>query len=246
MNGVLTLVKSELLKMKGMPLEWVYSTESLSTFLGIENKEIIGVSKGLIVVKKIDKSICNRIIIKNHYSHKTATDSHTLLHLGVYYNNELKGAMQYGYAMNPQSCNKIVADTQIDEYYELNRLWLDDSMPKNSETAVISLSIRLIKKINPKIKWIQSFADGRVGVGTIYKASSFVYCGSHKTQFVDFAGKMHHGGKFTNKKKTFGRMYGHLWETIDKHEFEQYRYIFFIDKNSKSNLLLNVAQYPVK
>lgn len=226
-------------------MKWVYATESLEGFVDGAKRKIIGIEKQCVVVKKIDSQICNNLIIENHYSHKTATDMHTLLHLGIFHSDILKGAMQYGYAMNPHSCGNIVKGTLIDEYYELNRLWISDDMPvKNVESMVIGLSFRLIKILNPKIKWVQSFADGRVGCGTIYQASNFVYCGSHKQTFVKLNGVVHHIGKFNNKKKTFGRMYGGMEKTLAKQEYEQFRYIYFLKKEEKQNLLLDILPYP--
>jgi hypothetical protein len=63
--------------------------------------------------------------------------------------------------MNPASQASVVKDTEIDEYLELNRMWLSDEAPKNSESKAISYSIKYIKRKYPKIKWIQSFADER-------------------------------------------------------------------------------------
>lgn len=229
-----------------MQSEWVYTTESLAGFVKNAKRQIIGITKQNITLKMIDKSKCNNIIIKNHYSHKTATDSHTLLHLGVFLDNELLGAMQYGYAMNPKSCSNLVEGTKINEYYELNRLWLNDKLPKNSESMVIGLSFKLIKKIRPKIKWIQSFADGRVGVGTIYQATNFLYCGYHTTNFIEFNNELHHEGKFSNYKKSFGRMYKGLQFKFKRYKFKQYRYIYFLQKKEKKNLLLSILSYPKK
>ncbi len=227
---------------------WVYSNQSLANYVDGAKKEIIGIQKNDLVLKKIEKKRCNQIIIDNHYSHKTATDAHTLLYLGIFYKNEIVGAMQYGYAMNPKSCANIVEDTKIDEYYELNRLWIADGVPiKNVESQIIGMSFKLIKKINPKIKWIQSFADGRVGVGTIYQATNFIYCGSHKTKFVELNnGEVHHEGKFRNLQKSFGRKFHGLDKDKKfKHKiYDQYRYIYFIKKDERKKLLLKPESYP--
>jgi hypothetical protein len=47
-------------------------------------------------------------------------------------------------------------------------------LPKYSESRCIAISIKLIKKNAPHIKWVISFADGtQCGDGTIYRASGF-------------------------------------------------------------------------
>ena len=228
--------------------KWIFSDESLDNFIPTISLSpiTVGVKKESLMVKIISYGDVSRIIIKNHYSHKTATRSHTLLNLGVFLDDDLIGAMQYGYAMNPLSCSSIVKDTKIDEYYELNRLWIDYIAGKNTESQIIGMSFRLIKEINPKIKWIQSFADGRVGAGTIYQATNFLYCGSHKQRFVLFNGETHHIGKFTNKQKTFGRMYGQLLTDLPINEYYQHRYIYFLDKEWEKRLLLPIEPYPKK
>lgn len=225
-------------------MEWIYSNESLVGFVQGATKKITGIKKGDLELKKIDKSICNQIIIDNHYSHKTATDAHTRLHLGIFFRGRLLGAMQYGYAMNPQSCGNIVGGTKVNEYYELNRLWISDELGKNTESQIISMSFKLIKEINPKIKWIQSFADGRVGVGTIYQACNFLYCGSHNLVFYKLGDEIHHRGKFTHPKRSFGRLYRQCRGNLEKVEYPQYRYIYFLHKKERQNLLLTVLDYP--
>lgn len=226
--------------------EWVYSSESLAGFVDGTRPVIVGIIKKGLELRKIDSGICNQIIVKNHYSHKTATDSHTILHLGIFFDGVLVGAMQYGLAMNPQSCSVIVKDTLVDEYFELNRLWIDDCCGKNTESTIIGLSFKLIAKLYPKVKWIQSFADGRVGVGTIYQASNFLYCGSHKQDFLVLDGVLHHAGKFRNHTKSFGRRYSNLRKSLPKQSFQQYRYIYFLKPEFRSDLLLKVLPFPKK
>jgi hypothetical protein len=58
--------------------------------------------------------------------------------------------------------------------WELSRLWIDDSVPRNAETFLIGRSIRHIKKNHRNIKTLISFADPEAGhSGTIYRASNW-------------------------------------------------------------------------
>jgi hypothetical protein len=51
----------------------------------------------------------------------------------------------------------------------------DEYLPKYSESRCIAISIKLIKKNAPHIKWILSFSDScQCGDGTIYRASGFI------------------------------------------------------------------------
>lgn len=57
-------------------------------------------------------------------------------------------------------------------------------MGHNAETVLLGASIKMLQKIDPNIVAIQSFADGRLGCGTIYKATNFRYYGFHYTRFL--------------------------------------------------------------
>ncbi len=60
-----------------------------------------------------------------------------------------------------------------------------DLLPKNSESRCIAISVRLLKKNAPHVKWILSFADGtQCGDGAIYRASGFVLTGLNKNTQV--------------------------------------------------------------
>lgn len=58
--------------------------------------------------------------------------------------------------------------------WELARLWVHDSVPRNVETWIIGKSIRWIKKNHPEVVCLVSYADPAFGHGgTIYKASNW-------------------------------------------------------------------------
>lgn len=161
--------------------------------------EIIGYSNGNLEVREIERERANAIIIKNHYSHKVYNASY--IHLGVFIDNNLVGVLQYGSAMNPASGNSVVEGTQIENFLELNRMWIDDSAGNTSESQAISCSIRYIKHRYPKVKWIQSFADERCGCyGIVYQACSFAYYGEHTNIFWELDGEYYHNINMTIAK----------------------------------------------
>jgi len=58
--------------------------------------------------------------------------------------------------------------------WELARLYLLDEVPKNAETWLIGKSVRWIKRHNPDVKHLLSYADPSAGhAGTIYKAANW-------------------------------------------------------------------------
>lgn len=222
---------------------YIYSSQL--SFYG--KREIIGFGESNFYVKEINKKVSNELIIKNHYSHKVCNAATTHIHLGCFINNELIGCLQFGYAMNPQSMDKIVSGTTLDGYKELNRMWFDDKAGKNTESKAISYSIKYIKAKYPKVKWIQSFADERCGCfGIVYQAANFKYYGEHKNIMWIIDDEIYHNSIVTNnnrgKKK---ELESKNWkERAEKLELRQFRYIYFIDNRVVNNCLLKEMPYP--
>jgi len=200
------------------------------------HKDIIGYGTKDFYVIEIPKQISKDIIIKNHYSHKVCNDATTHIHLGCYIDGELLGVLQFGYAMNPQSCDSVVTGTELNQYKELNRMWFDDKAEKNTESKAISYSIKYIKGKYKTVKWIQSFADERCGcLGIVYQAANFSYFGEHTSVFWNFEGEIYHNSRITNgkrNKKSELEQRGFNEKAV-KEELRQFRYIYFLDKSWK-------------
>ena len=209
-------------------------------------REIIGFGSNEWQIKEIERNLANKIIVKKHYSKKFYNA--TYIHLGIFIKGELLGVLQYGYAMNPASCGSVVEGTKMDEYLELNRMWLDDKAERNSESKAISYSIRYIRSKFPKIKWIQSFADERCGCfGIVYQACSFSFYGEHTSSFWSLDGETFHNSIMTSEKAG-PRGYKLLndpknKDRVEKHTLRQFRYIKFIDKRWKKKCLLKEKPY---
>ena len=126
-----------------------------------------------IIVKVIPSKIAIPFVKANHYSGKVKQNSS--LHFGCFLDNKLHGVMSYGTSNDKSKMLGLVEGTKWNDYLELNRMVFDEYLPKYSESRCISISIKLIKKNAPHIKWIISYADGcQCGDGTIYRASGFV------------------------------------------------------------------------
>ena len=129
-----------------------------------------------IVMKVIPSKVALPFIKAHHYSGKVVNNSK--LHFGVFLDGQLHGVMSYGPSLDKSKIIGLVEGTGWNEFLELNRMAFDSVLPRNSESRAISMSIRLIKKHAPQVKWIKSFADAcSCGDGTIYRASNFVLTG---------------------------------------------------------------------
>ena len=224
-----------------MKKDLIYSTQQ--AMFGL--KKIIGFGSDDFYIKEINRNKANEIIIKNHYSKKFYNA--TYIHLGIYIKNELLGILQFGYAMNPASCASVVKETKIDEYLELNRMWLDDKATRNSESMAISYAVKYIRSKFKKIKWIQSFADERCGCfGIVYQAANFSFYGEHISKFWTLENEVYHNSLMTrNPKLSKSAAYlQHHKELASMEELRQFRYIYFINQRCIKDCLLNKMPYP--
>lgn len=214
----------------------------------IDEPRAIGYGDSSFRVQEIERNKANKIIVENHYSKKFYNA--TYIHLGVFMEDQLVGVLQYGYAMNPASCSSVVKGTKMDEYLELNRMWLDDKAPRNSESKAISYSIKYIKnRFKGKIKWIQSFADERCGgFGIVYQACSFKYYGEHISSFWELDGETFHNSIKTSEKAG-ARGYKLLndpknKDRVNHYSLRQFRYIKFMKAKYEKYCLLKEKPYP--
>lgn len=222
---------------------YIYSTQS--SLWG--EPEPIGFGNDEFFVRAIDRKLANKTIKGNHYSGTIVQGS--FVHLGVFMNDEFVGALQFGPAMNPASCSSVVAGTQQDQYLELNRMWLSDVAPRNSESMAVSYSVKFIKRTLPRVKWIQSFADERCGgFGIVYQACSFDFYGMHTNTFWELDGEWYHNKAMTTRDQTkVSPRERVLQQNADRaipHTLRQFRYIKFIDQRWKKNCNLKQQPYP--
>jgi hypothetical protein len=210
-------------------------------------REAIGFGEAAFYVALLDRQIANGIIIANHYSGRIYRGS--TLHLGVWVGGALLGVLQYGYAMNPASAGSVVTGTGMSEYLELNRMWLDDAAPRNSESRALAASIRLIRRIRPSVKWIQSFADERCGLfGTVYQAAGFTFHGEHRGIFWELDGEFYHNTLMTaGGQRAKSPRAAHLIANRDRavqHKLRQFRYLRFLKPRFARGCRYPVLPFP--
>lgn len=207
-------------------------------------------------VKVIPCKIANYFIKKHHYSGKIVNNSS--LHFGCFLDNILHGVMSYGSPLDKSKVIGLVHTNENkpvlwNEMLELNRMAFDEVLPKNSESRCIAISINLLKKNAPHIKWILSFSDaGQCGDGCIYRASGFYLTGLSKCSiFKNEKGESYQqvsisgGGSVAHKealriqyknKGQYGLVEGFCREKgLKRIKGYSLRYIYLIDKNCKFN-----------
>ena len=194
-------------------------------------------SLGRLLVKPVEKALAKAMIVKNHYSHKWNDGGFGVYNFGIFRANEpdrCLGVAVHGYMKN--SAARIFMHPNPKAWMcELNRMWIDDELGHNAESLLIAASIKLLRRIDPYLVAVQSFADGRLGCGTIYKAANFQYYGFHFTKFLRNirSGEMVHEQIFTNStaRSCFLRAnVGMLLGDFEVFRVKTYRYIFPLDK----------------
>jgi len=196
--------------------------------------------------KEVDYETAKKMMVEKHYSHKWNT-AFGKINVGVFESENLYGIASFGNLMNPKSYKKISKEFNKHNVIELNRLWIDDRLGGNVETVLLSVSWKIMREKYPEIKVVQSFADGRLGVGTIYKASSFDYYGFSETEFFEnqITGKIYHNVPFDNTMRPDGMIKLNamlLRGELKKFKVNTYRYIKKIHKKVKIDL--KPKQYP--
>jgi hypothetical protein len=188
-----------------------------------------------IIVKVIPSKIANEFVKQHHYSGKCVPNSS--LHFGCFLDDKLHGVLSYGTSMDKRKVLPLVTGTGWNDMLELNRMAFDNYLPKYSESRCIAITIKLIKKNAPQIKWILSYSDGtQCGDGTIYRASGFHLTGIKENKTIlEWDGKIIADKTLNNsnyKKLGISAGYAKRNGATPLIGF-QLRYIYLIDKTCK-------------
>ena len=195
-------------------------------------------------IHELHKVKAVEFVQKYHYSPVMPTL--TKYFLGFYVDNELKGVLTLGWGTQPrQTINKLFPGLESKDYYEIGKMCMDDDMPRNSESQMISATIRWMKN-NTNCLFLYTMADGIMGkCGYVYQASNFYFGEKYWTSvyLMDNGEKLHprtskqlciENAKFSGKDKIF-------WLTsefmihkgIRRINGLMFRYIYPLNKEAK-------------
>jgi len=195
-------------------------------------------------IKEIDKKTAQAVVIKNHYLHRQAPCSKAF---GLFDNQNPDspvGVVMYGVSPSSTLLKGICGEDEARNVYELTRLWVDDSVPKNGESFLIGNTVGLLDR-----EIIVSFADSSQGhVGAVYQATNWLYTGlsaKFKDPKVKGMENMHHAtyaNGLTNKQvvEKFGEDNVYFVERPRK-----YRYVIFNANRSRKKELMAALRYQV-
>ena len=184
------------------------------------------------------------ILVRNHYLH--SLPGGTQIAFGVFLGIRMMGALTIGCGPSQAYC--LVDGASRDDCAVLTRLWLSDELPTNSESRVIGVVIRALKK-STNLKFLISYADPNQGhVGTIYQATGWIYTGLSEAMplYVLGDGPPRHSRSFSH---SFGshsvkhfRRNGIELKTVP--QSRKHRYIYFLDRSWRHRLNTDSLPYP--
>lgn len=120
-------------------------------------------------VVPLEPAEATALVVTHHYLHRRPPISAAF---GLLASGRLLGAVTYGVPAS-RHLQMSACPSEPGKVLELNRLWVDDALPRNTESWFVSRTLRLLP---PRI--IVSYADPLHGhVGYIYRALSFRYAG---------------------------------------------------------------------
>ena len=195
-------------------------------------------------VQPVSSMIARKIIEQFHYLH--SLPGGTCLAFGVFFLSRLLGTLTLG--IGPFNAYSLVKGAIPEDCLTLSRLWLADELPSNSESRVLGIVLRTLRK-RTQLKFLVSYADPAQGhVGTIYQATNWVYTGlSESMPLYDIGdGKARHS-------RSLSHAYGtHSVQHFRDHGIDikvipqgaKHRYIYFLDPAWRSRLQVPVHPYP--
>ena len=195
-------------------------------------------------VGPIPHRMAKQVLVRWHYLH--SMPGGTLLSFGVFLGARLTGALTLG--VGPKLGHRLVAETRNDECATLTRFWLDDEMPPNSESRVLGIVLRSLRR-HTRLKFILSYADPSRGhIGTIYQATGWFYTGlSSPMGLYDL------GDGVARHSRSLGHAYGsHSVRHFESHgiavtvlpQIRKHRYLYPIDRSCRDRIRVPVLSYP--
>ena len=195
-------------------------------------------SNGLLI-RSISYAEAIPMIVNNHYLHRKCQ---IIYSFGLFSYGGLKGVITYGNPPSPSLQKGVCGPEETKNVIELNRLWIDDNMPKNSESFLIASTLKMIEK-----EIVVSFADSEQGhLGVIYQATNWIYTGlSDKHTEWKIEGSEKHSRAYSHQY-TLGQLKEMFGDKLQiKQRSRKYRYVYINARSKKRRKeLIEKLRYP--
>lgn len=177
---------------------------------------------------------------KFHYS--KCVPKSKLIKFGVWENQKWIGSIIYGLGANPKLSNILrLKDT---ECCELVRVAL--TKHTNPVSKMVAISLKMLKKSNPNLKAVISYADKDQGhEGGIYKASNWLHIGIATAEHISLFGKQTHPKTVYDRYGTSSIPW--LQKNVDPNIKKiptkgKHRYVYWLDKDKRKKEMERASQ----
>jgi hypothetical protein len=136
-----------------------------------------------LVVRDVPPSTVSPLIVEHHYLHSMPPAA--IACFGIFLDDDLVGAEVI--TAGARHAHRLFAGAESGAVATLARLWLTDELPKNAESRVLGVTVKLLRRASG-IRGLVSYADPAAGhLGTIYQAAGWSYLGQNPpARYLDF------------------------------------------------------------
>lgn len=172
-----------------------------------------------------------------HWHYSKVMPVGKMVKIGIWEDDKFIGCVLFSRGGNPNL--HIAYDLKMAEICELTRVAL--SVHKTSVTKIIKIALAMLKKSNPNIKLVISFADQNHNhVGKIYQAGNWIYTGEGKS-----TPQWYYKGEWRHQRSICS-----IFNTIKglklKKQFilDKYKYLMPLDKETRKKIIQLSQPYP--
>ena len=196
-------------------------------------------------VRPIDSRIARSLCEIYHYLHSYPGGA--ILNFGIFAGHALVGVAVF--SVGPYNVHRYFRDANRGQVITLARLWLDDRCGRNSESRILGVTCRLLRRWQNTAKAIVAYSDPVAGHdGAVYRAAGFLYLGlsgaMQKYRLSD--GTIHHSRSLSHRFGTHSLRYlkanGVPVEAVP--QTPKYLYTTFLDWQWRHRLCVPSLAYP--
>lgn len=193
-------------------------------------------------VEQINFQAVKDWVLYKHYAHRIPSISYAF---GLFDGNILVGCCTFGLPPSPPLMKGAFGGKYMDIFLELNRLVVNDGLPKNTLSWFVS---QCLKKL-PTPMVVVSYADSAMGHhGYIYQATNWIYTGlsaSRRDRDIEGIANKHSRHLFDS----IGGINNALKNGINlklKERSRKHRYFYFLGTKKQKKEMLKNLQYKIE
>lgn len=180
-------------------------------------------------VSRINPKMAYYDIKYYHYAHRIPSITFAF---GLFDGQRLIGVLTIGKPASNSLCEGLLGKEHSPIVYELNRLYINEGMPRNTASYFVGEVLKSLKSQNIVIV---SYADsGMNHHGYVYQATNFLYTGMTKERtdkYVEEGKHSRHYKDVGNEKRVV--------------RSAKYRYVYFCCDKREKKRLMKCLKYPI-